>query len=68
MKPNGGFVKFITDEIRLAVGAEKDGFRASVLNAKHSVAKIKELMQNTGGLQIVAAIYDTESGKVEFDT
>ena len=30
--------------------------------------EIKELMQNTGGLQIVAAIYDTESGKVEFDT
>lgn len=32
-----------------------------------AAAKIKELMQNTGGLQIVAAIYDTESGKVEFD-
>lgn len=67
MQPNGGFVKFITDEIRLAVGAEKDGFRASVLNAKHSVAKIKELMHYIDGLQIVGAIYDTESGKVEFD-
>lgn len=63
---NSGFVKFITDEIRRAVGEETDAVRASILNVKQSVAKIEKQITKTDGMQIVGAIYRTESGEVEF--
>ena len=67
MKQNGGFVKFITDEIRSAVGGETDAVKASILNVKASVAKIQKLIPHTQGLQIIGALYDTESGAVDFE-
>ncbi|MDE5667303.1 MAG: carbonic anhydrase [Clostridia bacterium] len=66
LKQNGGFVRFITDEIRRAVGDETDAVKASILNVKQSVAKIRKLI-NGDGLQVVGALYRTDSGKVEFD-
>ena len=65
-----GFVKTITDEIRAAIGDEKDELRASCLNVAHSVAETKKspgvqkLMQ--GGLEVKGAIYHIEDGAVEF--
>jgi len=65
-----GFVKSITDEIRLAIGAEKDEYRASCLNVEHSVAVVKQspgvqkLMEN--GLEVKGAIYHIGDGTVEF--
>ncbi len=64
---NGGFVKFITDEIRRAVGTERDAVKASILNVKHGVAKIKKLLPPTDGAEVTGALYRTESGIVDFD-
>ncbi|MDE7257573.1 MAG: carbonic anhydrase [Clostridia bacterium] len=63
---NSGYVKFITDEIRKAVGIETDAVRASILNVKQSVAKIEKLVKKIDGVQITGALYRTESGAVEF--
>lgn len=65
-KPNSGFIKLITDEIRSAVGEETDGVTASLLNIKRSVAKIQKLIKGKD-LLITGALYRTESGVVEFE-
>ena len=65
-----GYVKTITDEIRAAIGEEKDELRASCLNVAHSVEATKQspgvqkLMQ--GGLEVKGAIYHIEDAAVEF--
>ena len=63
---NSGFVKFITDEIRLAAGGEKDAVRASALNVKRTVEKIRSHINTADGVQVTGAMYCTESGKVDF--
>ena len=60
-----GFVKFITDEIRAAVGDEKDDVKACCLNVRRSVARIKESLP-IENLSVIGALYRLESGKVEF--
>ena len=65
-KENGGFVRFITDEIRRAIGVETDAVKASILNVKQSVNKIRQLIGNSEDLQIKGALYNTESGVVDF--
>lgn len=60
-----GFVKFITDEIRKAVGDEKDDIKACSLNVHRSVSRIKESLK-LDGLEVLGAIYHIDSGKVEF--
>ena len=64
-KENGGFIKFITDEIRRAVGTETDAVKASILNVERSVSKIKERI-NADGLLVTGALYHTDSGIVDF--
>ena len=61
---NKGFVGFITDEIRCAIGEERDPVKASILNVKHSVLKIENSLK---GLQVTGALYHTENGAVDFD-
>ncbi len=63
---NGGYVKFITDEIKRAVGDETDAVRASIRNVKQSVEKIRQTIRGEG-LLVEEALYDTESGKVDFE-
>ncbi|MBD5100682.1 MAG: carbonic anhydrase [Clostridiales bacterium] len=67
MKKNSGYVGFITDEIMRAIGEERDPVKASILNVKHSVSKIKNLLKNIEGLQVTGALYHTDSGIVDFD-
>ncbi|MDE7453209.1 MAG: carbonic anhydrase [Clostridia bacterium] len=67
LKQNAGYLKFITDEISLAIGGETDAVRASILNVKRSVAKIKDALQDIEGLQVSGTLYHTDSGKVDFD-
>lgn len=67
VKQNGGFVKYITDEIKHAIGDEADEVKASILNVKQSVAKISSLLQDIHGLHVVGALYHTDSGVVDFD-
>ena len=65
-----GYVKFITDEIRTAIGDEKDELRASCLNVDRSVSIIKDKLKyddkDENGVKVCGAIYHIDSGKVEF--
>lgn len=65
-----GYIKFITDEIKLAIGDETDDAKACVLNVRRSVSLIEsnldiQKMEHDDGLRVVGAVYDIESGKVE---
>lgn len=62
----GGQIKYITDEIRKAIGDEKDELRASCLNVKRSVSVIKESLDLEEGTEVCGAIYHIENGEVEF--
>ena len=62
---NGGYIKFITDEIRRAIGTEEDAVKASILNVAQSVNKIKESVI-AQGLIVAGGLYHTDSGTVEF--
>lgn len=65
-----GYIKFITDEIVKAIGDEKDPYRAACLNVKHSIEMIESslsIQEDEGyGLRVMGAIYDIETGKVDF--
>ena len=67
----GGNVKFIGDEISLAIGDEKNEAAATLKNIEHSVQKIKDrrdvlLEGEEFDLRIVGALYHTDTGVVEF--
>lgn len=63
-----GFVKYITDEIKKAIGDEKDELKACRLNVERSVSIIKEQLKLTDSsdLKVCGAIYNIDSGLVEF--
>ncbi len=65
-----GYVKFLTDEIRLAISDEKDENKACRLNVERSVRVTKEALGvsdgDESGLSVVGAIYNIDSGKVDF--
>lgn len=67
LQENGGHVKLITDEIRRAIGLEQDTEKASVLNVKQSVCKIKEQLTEGEGVLVTGALYRTDSGIVDFE-
>ncbi len=65
-----GYIKFITDEIRRAIGGETDDFRACCLNVRHSVSVIESSLgirrEEEQGLRVMGAVYHLEDGRVEF--
>lgn len=65
-----GFIAYITDEIKLAIGNEKDPFEAGCLNVKRSVSLIVQNLGSTcedkEGLEVIGAMYHLDSGQVEF--
>ena len=66
-----GYIRFITDEIKLAIGEETDERKACEMNVKRSVFLIEsnldiQKMEHDDGLRVVGAVYDIESGKVNF--
>ena len=64
-----GYIKFITDEIKKAIGEEKDDYAACCLNVQHSVKVIKDslkIQDDEHGLQVCGAVYHLEDGRVEF--
>ena len=66
-----GYIKFITDEIKLAIGDETDDYKACCLNVKRSVALIEHSLdihqiEEQEGLRVVGAMYHIEDGSVEF--
>ena len=66
-----GYIKFITDEIKKAVGDEKDEYKACCLNVKHSMEIIENSFEihqeEEHGLKVVGAVYHIENGKVDFN-
>ena len=66
-----GFVKFLTDEIIENIAGETDPYKASCINAQKGVEKIKTALADdhealTPTTDVLAAIYDIESGEVKF--
>ena len=66
-----GYIKFITDEIKKAIGDEQDPYRASCLNVRNSVCEIESSLsisriEDETGLRVVGAMYHIEDGSVEF--
>ena len=64
-----GYIQYITDEILLAVGGEKDPDRACVLNVEHAVKTIRQAFADhpeipSAALDIRGAVYDIRSGEV----
>ena len=65
----GGYIKKITDQISAAIGDEQDEIKASCLNAERTVHVIRasfEKHSSLAGIKVVGAIYDIETGVVEF--
>lgn len=66
-----GYIKSITDEIRLAIGGEKDDYKACCLNVRHSAAVIESSFETyreeAHGLKVIGALYRLADGRVEFD-
>ena len=65
-----GYIKYITDEIRIAIQDETDELQACILNVKHSVEIIEnsieiQHMEQDEGLKVIGAIYHIETGKVD---
>ena len=66
-----GYIRYITDDIREAIGDEKDDHKATVLNVKHGVKAIRNAFREhpeipSEELEIVGAVYDVVTGKVEW--
>lgn len=64
-----GYVKYITDEIRKAIGDEKDEYKACCLNVERSVNIVKESLSEMiekGELTVCGAVYHIDNGEVEF--
>lgn len=67
----GGFIESILKDIQLAIGDEKDDFKASCLNVKHGVETIRHELEihpihDPKGLKVEGAVYHVEDGRVEF--
>ena len=66
-----GFIQYITDEILLAIGQERDPDAACEKNVRHAVACIRREVRehpeiNAAGLDVRGAIYDIRSGQVRW--
>ena len=66
-----GFIKILTDEIKRAIGDEKDEYQAVVKNTLAGVEAIKTKLADdhealTPETDVLGAVYDIETGKVEW--
>ncbi len=65
------FIKYIIEDITGAIGSETDDYKATALNVKHGVNIIRKAFHDhpdieDGGLDVLGAVYDIETGKVEW--
>ena len=68
-----GYIKFITDEIKKAIGSETDTYKACRLNVQYCMKLIEDSLEiqkeeTEHGLQVMGAIYHLEDGRVDFFT
>lgn len=66
-----GYIKFITDKIKAAIGDECDPYKAACMNVKSCEAEIKasleiQKVEHQEGLRVVGAMYHLENGVVDF--
>jgi len=66
-----GYIQYITDEILLAVGEEREADLACRLNVRHAVETIRRAFHDhpeipSANLEIRGAIYDIRTGEVEW--
>ena len=66
-----GYIRYITDDIREAIGDEKDDYKATALNVKHGVNVIRNAFREhpeipSEELDIIGAVYHVETGKVDW--
>lgn len=64
------YIRYITDEIKKAIGDEQDDYKACCLNVRHSVRRIEESLEirqeEEHGLRVCGALYHLADGRVEF--
>lgn len=68
---SGGFIDYILKDINEAIGSEKDDYKASCLNIRHGVQRIRHEFQihpieDDRQIEVIGAIYHVEDGSVEF--
>ena len=66
-----GNIRYITDQIKLAIGTEKNPYWAGCLNVKRGVSIIKQTLDehhkiSLDKLDVLGAMYDIKTGKVEW--
>lgn len=66
-----GYIKFITDEIKKAIGDETDTYKACCLNVQYCMKLIEDSFEikkeeEEHGLRVAGAIYHLEDGRVDF--
>ncbi|MBR4580544.1 MAG: carbonic anhydrase [Lachnospiraceae bacterium] len=66
-----GYIKYITDDIKAAIGDEKDDYKATVLNVLHGVEEIKETFREhpeipSEELDVIGAVYHIDTGLVDW--
>ena len=64
-----GFIRFITDEILKAAGAERDANIACRLNVEYAVRRIRNEFRDhpeIPSVNVVGAVYDIETGQVSW--
>ena len=62
-----GYAKYITDEIKRAIGTERDYQKACCLNIRRSISVIEQHIPMEDGLKVVGALYHIDNGRVDFD-
>lgn len=64
-----GFIKYITDDILLAIGSERDPDKATCLNVEYLVNRLKKEFHDhpeVSSTVIEGAVYDIRSGEVKW--
>lgn len=64
-EPEGGLVEGILEDVRRAIGGERNPARASELNAMRSAEVLADALDGLAA-EVVPAIYDIGSGEVRF--
>ena len=67
-----GFIRYIVEDIKQAIGSETDPYKASVKNVKRSVALINHAFKREKGIpddvEVVGGMYHLETGEVKFQS
>ena len=64
-----GYIKYLTDEISLAIGSETDALKACWKNVERSVSRIKDSLdiQKEDDVCVLGAVCDIETGRVDWE-